>query len=266
MEIKSKLFSGCLKILSPVLAITITVAASKTIFHLLGWEPFAATLQPFFSGAMTGIIFLLGFILVGVMSDYKESEKIPGEMVSSLNIIWHETEIATRSRQSEGAKKLQEKVYNFVRLFEPEFLIKRNMMVQELVDSFVVDIAAMDKENIPTSFMMRIRQEQSNLAKYLKRVDVIRDTSFIKSGYTVIQIAVGSFFVSFLLLKIEPFGQGLFFTCLYAFLLSAVIFLIKDMDDPFEYQENMEYIDEISFKVLYDFGDRLGKKISSVPP
>src|SRR5207253_527775 len=36
------------------------------------------------SVVLTGAVFLIGFMLSGVMSDYKESEKLPGELACAL--------------------------------------------------------------------------------------------------------------------------------------------------------------------------------------
>ena len=47
----------------------------KFIAHQFNWE--FISLNPLFSGVVTANIFLLGFLLAGVLTDYKESEKLP---------------------------------------------------------------------------------------------------------------------------------------------------------------------------------------------
>ena len=75
------------ELLSHVVPLTLAFLLLKVVLHSLGWEPFTTGLMPLFVAALTGIVFLLGFILACVFSDYKESEKIPGEIVGSLNAI-----------------------------------------------------------------------------------------------------------------------------------------------------------------------------------
>jgi hypothetical protein len=48
------------------------------------------TINNLFSGIIAANVFLMGFLLSGVLSDYKESEKIPGEIASNINNIYSE--------------------------------------------------------------------------------------------------------------------------------------------------------------------------------
>ena len=55
----------------------------KLLAHYAGWE--SISLNPLFSGIVTANVFLMSFLLSGVLSDYKESERLPGELATSLN-------------------------------------------------------------------------------------------------------------------------------------------------------------------------------------
>ena len=48
----------------------------KFVFHFLGWE--VISLTALFTSIVAGAIFLLGFLIAGVMADYKEGERITG--------------------------------------------------------------------------------------------------------------------------------------------------------------------------------------------
>jgi hypothetical protein len=63
--------------------ILIIVIVTKFIIHILGYEIMA--FNALFTSIVAGTIFLLGFLISGVLSDYKESEKIPSELAASLN-------------------------------------------------------------------------------------------------------------------------------------------------------------------------------------
>ncbi len=60
----------------------------KIIFFQFSWDIINLSLIPFVASILTGIIFLLGIMLAGVLTDYKESEKIPSELANSLSSIW----------------------------------------------------------------------------------------------------------------------------------------------------------------------------------
>ena len=77
-----------LRILLQVTAIVGLVVVAKLILHRLGWE--GISINQLFSALVASNVFLLGFLLNGVLSDYKESEKIPGEIASALTLLARE--------------------------------------------------------------------------------------------------------------------------------------------------------------------------------
>src|SRR3954469_19652377 len=62
--------------------------AAKAVFELADLHPF--DLNPLLSGLVAANVFLLGFLLAGTLGDYKEAEKLPGELASSLETICDE--------------------------------------------------------------------------------------------------------------------------------------------------------------------------------
>jgi len=55
-----------------------------------------------------------------------------------------------------------------------------------------------------------------------------------------------------ILIKIEPFYASLFFTLLVTFLISYMVFLIIDLDNPFDYSTKGESGTEIPLRPLRD--------------
>jgi len=71
-----------------LIPLIVVVAALKLAFNECGWDD--ATLSPLYTGLVAGTIFLLGFLLAGTLADYKESEKMPGDLAASLETICDE--------------------------------------------------------------------------------------------------------------------------------------------------------------------------------
>ena len=64
-----------------VLRVTLIVGiviVLKLIAPWFGWE--IISLNPLFPGIVAANVFLMGFLLTGVLTDYKESERLPGEL------------------------------------------------------------------------------------------------------------------------------------------------------------------------------------------
>ena len=88
MSLIQKIKKSKYHLLFSVLPVVLLAGIAKLSAHFLGWEFIPKELTAFFPSILTGIIFILGFLLAGVVTDYKESEKIPNEMVGSLYAIW----------------------------------------------------------------------------------------------------------------------------------------------------------------------------------
>ena len=72
-------------VMAKVCALVGGIAAIKIVIHYLGLE--VISFNPLFSALVASCVFLFGFLLNGVLADYKESEKIPAEISSALELI-----------------------------------------------------------------------------------------------------------------------------------------------------------------------------------
>jgi hypothetical protein len=70
------------RLLLRVLAVVAVLMGAKILIRYLRWE--IITINPLFTGIIAANVFLMGFLLSGVLSDYKESERLPGELGACL--------------------------------------------------------------------------------------------------------------------------------------------------------------------------------------
>ena len=71
-----------------VSALVALVVSAKFLVHFLGWE--IISVNPLFSGIVAANVFLMGFLLSGTLSDFKESERLPGELSACLENLAQE--------------------------------------------------------------------------------------------------------------------------------------------------------------------------------
>ena len=62
-------------VLFKVCGLVCGIAAIKVVLHALGLE--VLSINPLFSALVASSVFLFGFLLNGVLTDYKESERLP---------------------------------------------------------------------------------------------------------------------------------------------------------------------------------------------
>lgn len=199
----------------------------KAIAHLLGWE--VLSINPLLSGIIAANVFLMGFLLSGVMSDYKESERLPGELAAGIESLVDEATIICRSKNKEKGCEFLQSVRNFAVSIEHWFYKKKRTddIMNELRDLslFFVDFESITQAN----FIARLKQEQTNLRKILIRIRTIRETSFIPSGYLIATTTTTLLMTGLILVKMEPFYESLFFVGVISFLLSFLLLLIRDL-------------------------------------
>jgi len=161
-----------------------------------------------------------------------------------------------KSTQKNAGTLLQRKLYDFVSKFKSDFLTGRSGAIKDLVDivdSFSDDFLRMDNVGVPPAFTARIRNEQANVRRLLLRIEAIRDTSFLPSLLKIVEVTIVLFTVIMLLLKIDPMINGVILLFFYAFLLTSIILILEDLDNPFGYGSKSKIrSNEIDFKTLFN--------------
>jgi hypothetical protein len=235
-----------------ILPIIILVTALKFVSHKFGFE--VMELNALFSSLVAGTIFLIGFLISGVLSDYKESEKLPSELAAALRNLYDDTLTIRNGKDSAAAKEFIIFQKNLIGFIEDWLYKKAKIKILlEKISSMNDYFVALDKEGIQANYIIKMKNEQNNIRKMIMRIDTIRDTEFVGSAYAIVE-AMGFLTVSgLLIIRIEPYYASLFLTLLITFLISYMFLLIKDLDNPFDYVTRGETGTEISLKPIRDF-------------
>lgn len=234
-----------------VMPLMIAVAALKLLSHKYGFE--VMELNALFTSLVAGTIFLIGFLISGVLSDYKESEKIPSELSASMKVLLDDAHTIWKSKNSDTALQFIEFQKKFMQSLMDWFYKKeRTKSLFEKLSMMNDFFAELDKEGIQPAYIVKMKNEQNNIRKLILRVDTIRDTDFIGSAYAIVEAMGFLTGLGLVLIKIEPFYASLFFTLLVTFLISYMVFLIIDLDNPFDYSGKGESGTEVSLKPLHD--------------
>jgi hypothetical protein len=234
-----------------VMPVIIVVTILKFLFHKFGLE--IMELNALFTSLVAGTIFLIGFLITGVLSDYKESEKIPSELTASLKSLFDDAYTIYKGHNSSSASNFMTFQKSFIHSLMDWFYRKERTKTMlnkiSMMNDFFIEL---DKESVPAAFIVRMKNEQNNIRKLLLRIDTIRDTDFISSAYAIVEAMGFLVAVGLIVMKIEPFYASLFFTLLVTFLIAYMVFLIRDLDNPFDYSMRGESGTEISLKPLRD--------------
>ena len=234
-----------------VMPIIIFVTIAKFLAHQFELE--VMDLNALFTSLVAGTIFLIGFLIAGVLSDYKESEKIPSELSASMKTLLDDTYTISRIKQMDASSRFMQYQRSFSTVLldwfhkkekTPEILKK----ISDMNDYFI----AIDREGIQANYIIKLKNEQNNLRRMILRVDTIRNTNFVGSAYAIVETMGFVIAGGLITIKITPFYLSLFFTLLITFLVFYMILLIKDLDNPFDYSDSIHIGTEISLKPLHE--------------
>jgi hypothetical protein len=232
-----------------VLPFIALLVLTKLVLHRFNLE--VLSINAIFSGLIGANVFLMGFLLSGVLSDYKESERIPGEMAAILATLADEFQSIHRRSGSPLALAALHHVH-LLGLTIHRWLHKqeRSLAVMTQISSLNHHFLAVEPLT-QANFIARLKQEQSALRKIIIRIHTIRETDFISSGYFIASTTTILLLIGLALARIEPYYESLFFVIVVGYLLLFLMFLIRDLDNPFGYYEGGSS-EDVSLKPLED--------------
>lgn len=246
------------------LIVALGVVAARLMLDAAGAE--RISVSTLIGSIITANVFIIGFLLTGVISDYKESEKLPGDLAVSIGTIADECLLLWRRKGAEPARDcvayLQELTASALHWFYKEE--RTQVMMDKLrgLGDHLVGLEPFTQAN----YIVRMKQEQTAVSRMLTRIHTIRETSFVASGYTMAQLATTIVLAGLLFIKVDPWYESVFLVGLISWFLSYLLLLIRDLDNPFEYHgDGKAKGQEVSLKPLLDLRESLAQRLSERP-
>jgi len=181
---------------------------------------------------LAAVSLILGLMLAGVLSDYKDSERIPGDLAVTLEGLGDTVESVTGNGANPG-----------LRMAMRDLVVTVDDWLQRRVELDAMDFSMAHfrkalrsaGSDVSESFVGRCLDALHSLRAPIMRADVIMHTSFLPAGYALMYLLVT---VTLILLLAAEYpsrpAEYLLVTALsliYIFMLR----LVSDLDDPFGY-------------------------------
>ena len=237
--------------------ITLSLLVVRLVFDYLNFDILSVTnlITAFIGGA----IFTIAIIFAGTLTDYKESEKIPSEIATSIRTFYSDLDLV-RVPDKTLVPRMQENTAALMRVINTNF--RKNVWSMENMDSAVdtinADIARLVDLNIAPNYIIKLKTEMTNIDRISHRVKTIAETSFIPAAYAISELAAAGVIILLFFVKLDPFYEGLVLFTVLCMLLTALLLLIRDMDNPFEVGKKT-YAD-IDLFLLWDLEKKLDEK------
>lgn len=242
------------RLLLRVLPVVGVLAGAKLISLAVSWEPISVS--ALLSGLIAANIFLLGFLLSGTLADFKECERLVGDLAAGVESIADECMVVARGDGAEPGRRC---------LRELQALAADLMSVLERRQPIDVALGRISGlyEHLGTlepfaqaPFLLRLRQEHASIRRNLVRIRALSEASFVIAGYAVAEISSGLVIVALLLVELDPFAQEFFFVLAVTLLIVYLLALIRELDRPFPRNGSASSA-RVSLRPLGELAERL---------
>jgi hypothetical protein len=214
----------------------------------------------------TGAFFVMGFLLAGVLSDFKESEKIPGEIASNLEAIqdWiylafkaprtGTSDLCKETLSKDYLKSTMEKGSNEI-LYWLNSKEKDSMKIFPLIRQYNAIAYYFAERGVDKEAIKGIQENTNAMRKQLTRAYTISRTTFVGPAYTLVKSILVLTVLLLLLTKFKSLSADIFVTLSLSFLFFYIYFLVLNLDNPFdaEYKVDLKPIDRFIKRLSHDF-------------
>ena len=188
----------------------------------------------------TSGIFLTGFMLAGTLSDYKESERIPGRIASLLSGL-EELSLTLAMQAGIDPNDIRRRILAIGRSIDDWFHRRIDDDALHLrLTAYNDTIQALVKGGGAPPIIGRAHQYLFDLRSILTRTHVISKTGFLPTGYALLELILVAITILLLLTKFASLVSTIFIVFFVELLYIYMYRLIWDIDDPFEYDEEAD--------------------------
>lgn len=214
---------------------------------------------------LTGGIFLIGFMLAGTMADYKESEKIPGDLASIFETFEESIHQGVNANKTPIEKKIYMTELRAAIDAVMKWLLKK-LPQEEMyaaLSRLGTFVCKFEKEGVNGGLCGKMLGDIHNVRKLVTRVGVISRTGFLATGYALLEVLIACIIAVLMIAKFKNLIAEMIIVAFVTLIYVYMYKLIKDVDDPFEYDPDGETgVSEIPLFPMEEYIERLEKRIA----
>jgi hypothetical protein len=209
---------------------------------------------------LSGGVFLLGFMLAGTMSDYKEAEKLPGDIVTGLETI-EEVMVHVATVKQDDPTKHRRAILDALETID-RWLHKQATEhdLHESLHRLTSTFAAIELGSHAT----RAFSIMSTVRRSLLRIGVTSRTGFLATGYALLEIMICICYMILIMSAFKTLIGELVVVSFVGLIYTYMYRLIRDIDDPFDYDANgAKGAAEIDLYPLIEYRARLEARVAA---
>jgi hypothetical protein len=228
---------------------------AKLSTHWLGWEPwtFNALTGSLFSAAT----FTIALVLSGTLGDYRACENMPLQIANALETIADANQATAAAFPDYVAKPLQQGLARVNHALLDWLEAEGDF---EAIDQSLDQLNPLFAQNLTVNttaagLVNRMQTEQAKIRSLVWQIQTNRDTDFLQSAYVLLWVFLSSSTAALLMIGTDNFSENILVSCFIFLSFFYLLFLIRDLDNPFEYNGKSSV--DVDLSILHHIGKRL---------
>lgn len=230
--------------------------ALKRLVHDLHLD--VLRVDPLFISLILVTLVLLTVLLQGVLGDFRESERLPAEAATILEMLSLEIAAIPAHNAQAAIQQHQRSVSGLAEALLDWLLAK--ITTSQLHQSYQVcfrnTVAATVLLQDQPVLQGRLMAQLESLLRIINRINTIRETSFVVSVYWLAWLGTGLMCAGLVFTQLNTQLESSVFLLIVSFVLLFLIFLIADLDNPFGYNDD-ESAEDVNLDPLISCIQRL---------
>lgn len=206
------------------------------------------------SAVVSGATFVIGFILSATIADYKESERIPSEFATHLEDMYVDAKAIHESYPSFNLDGFRGQLAAIAKGFTKDVRTK-SYDSREDIYGLSTYFSEMELGKVPPNFIVKLKQQQTQLLRARYRVSYIQKIKFIPSATILARLIVVLVIATLLFTNVDG---GLMITGLISFILIYMLILINVISTPFHVSGKTR--DDVSLFLISEAGEQFRNK------
>ena len=209
-------------------------------------------LSPLASAIIAGGVFVMGLVVAGTLSDYKDAERAPSQMASSLHAILRENESIHAVWGCPDLPTLRARLVAVVATLRSDINQGNTRECLGSIEAISASYLELEDTKVPANYVVRLRQEQAAMRAALLRVYHIQREQFLPSARAMVVSVVALVLVVLMFSDVGGAEASLVTLGFLSFFFLYLLQLINVIEQPFKVgQERTD--DDVSLFLLNEF-------------
>jgi hypothetical protein len=210
------------------------------------------SLSPLTSSIVAGGVFVMGLVVAGTLSDYKDADRAPSDLATELYAILRECESMHAVWGKPDMGGLRHRLIGVVTTLRADIDAGNTRECQQAIEDLSASFLELENTDVPANYIVRLRQSQSALRKAILRVYHIQREEFLPSAYAMIVSLVVIILGVVVFTDFDGVAQSLVTVGFLSFFFIYLLRLLRVIDKPFKVgRERTD--DDVSLFLLVEF-------------